>query len=786
MLAAARDEYAAESLRGRGGSDMVARYAGRMDGLVRQIADAAHLRCASAPWAICAIGGYGRRALCLHSDIDLLIVFDGRLSRSEEQFVNALLQPLWDLRLTIGHQIRELRELDDVDEGNPEFLLALVDARPVAGDERVFEAARARFPRTNDRHARGLLNSLLSLTRERHAAFNDTFYQLEPDIKEAPSGLRDIAAVRWIQELAGPDWNGSATVDGAQLEESEDFLLRIRSILHVECGRNKNVLSHTLQERVAEVLGFEGGSPQQRVESLMREYFRRARTVARALETARGLGRPAPRGFDAGAWIASYEMAGAGEQQWKLIRDLLRPRPGLYADLSEMHDSGLLTRIFPEFERIHCRVIRDFYHKYTVDEHTLLTLRNLESLLDTPNPSRQRFGGILRELHAPDLLSLALLFHDVGKWKDDDHAVESVRLAKTMLGRLKLPPEARDTVEFLIRNHLQMSRVAFRRDSEDPDVVRRFAALVGTEEHLKMLCLMTLVDVDAVGPGTLTPWKEELLWRLYVDTYNHLTLAYGDELIEKDQSGLAALQSGRPSDIGEAELSRFLEGLPRRYLALFDASVIYRHVRLARDIHPDEVHPFLEQKDANWELTVVATDKPYLFSNISGVLSYFGMDILRGQAMTTPDGLVLDVFEFTDREGFLRQNPSAASQICRLLDEVVAGTKDVTKLLRGRARNVLHRRSPRAAPMVHFDDEHSQKYTVIEIIADDAVGLLYRISRAISSHQCDVDLVLIATEGDVAIDVFHVTSRGAKLSKAEQASVKQSLEHELEQRHETH
>ncbi len=785
MLAAARDEYAAESLRGRGGREVVAHYADRMDGLVRHIAETSSTR-TTTPWAVCAIGGYGRRALCLHSDIDLLIVFDGRLSRSEEQFVNALLQPLWDLRLTIGHQIRELRELDEVDEGNPEFLLALMDARLVAGDGRVFDAARARFPRGDGPHARGLLDALLALTAERHASFNGTFYQLEPDIKEAPSGLRDIASVRWIRELAGDAWKDGSFVDRAQLEDSEDFLLRIRSILHVQYGSKNIVLRHAHQERVAEVLGFDGETPQQRVESLMREYFRRARTVARAVDAARGFGTPTQRGLDPAAWMQRFEDAGGGDEQWHLIRDVLRPRPGLYADLSELHDAGLLGRIFPEFDAIHCRVIRDFYHKYTVDEHTLLTLRNLESLLEAGTASRQRFGAILRELHAPELLSLALLFHDVGKWKDDDHAVESVRLAQTMLDRLQLPPEARETVEFLIRNHLQMSLVAFRRDSEDPDVVRRFAALVGTEEHLKMLCLMTLVDVEAVGPGTLTPWKEELLWRVYVDTYNHLTLAYADELIDKDQGGLPALQAGRPSDIGDEELSRFLEGLPRRYLALFEPSRIYRHVRLARDIHPDGVHPFLEQKDANWELTVVAADKPYLFSNISGVLASFGMDILRGQAMTTPHGLVVDVFEFTDAEGFLRQNATAPAQICRLLDEAAAGTKDVAKLLRGRARSALHRRSQHARPVVHFDNEHSQKYTVIEIVAEDAVGLLYRISRTISSHKCDVDLVLIATEGHVAIDVFHVTSRGARLSQAEQAALKHSLEDMLEHRHETH
>src|SRR5882762_8987313 len=138
-----------------------------------------------------------------------------------------------------------------------------------------------------------------------------------------------------------------------------------------------------------------------------------------------------------------------------------------------------------------------------------------------------------------------------------------------MLGRLQLPPASCATVEFLIQNHLQMSVAAFRRDTEDPEIVRQFAELVGTEEHLKMLCLLTLVDVEAVSPETMTPWREELLWRLYVDTYNHLTLGYGDERIERDQSDVSELVAGCPRDVSESEIRRFLEGLPRRYLQLF-------------------------------------------------------------------------------------------------------------------------------------------------------------------------------------------------------------------------
>jgi [protein-PII] uridylyltransferase len=327
-----------------------------------------------------------------------------------------------------------------------------------------------------------------------------------------------------------------------------------------------------------------------------------------------------------------------------------------------------------------------------------------------------------------------------------------------------------------------MSKVAFRRDTEEPDVIRQFASLFGTEEHLKMLFLLTLADVGAVSPETLTPWKEELLWRLFIDAYNQMTLAYGDEIIDRDQAVLASLQARRPDDISEADMARFLEGLPRRYLTLFTPENVYRHVRLSRDIRADDVHFFVEQKTEVWELTVVTRDKPFLFSNICGVLSYFGMDILRGHALTSLGGLVLDVFQFTDRELFFQLNPEARSRFDRCLEDVVGGRTDVTVLLRGKRRGVLLRRGPRRrAPRIHFDNEHSQRYTVLELIADDAPGLLHRISRVISTHGCDVDLVLISTEGQKAIDVFHITRGAAKLSEDDQQRLKADLERMLEE-----
>jgi [protein-PII] uridylyltransferase len=822
-FATARSELEADVRRGAGGRAALERYSDRIDAMLRQLfAEAGGAR---EKVVVLALGGYGRRHLCLHSDIDVLVLFGGRIGAEQEGFLRAFLNPLWDLGVIVGHQVRELDDFARLEADNPEFLLALLDARPVAGLRVLFDRFGAAF-HTADTHAH-ILRSLLELIDDRHARFNSTLYQLEPDVKDAPGALRDLMAARTIALLTDPVLLRRGPADPARVDQAEDFLLRVRSTLHLDAGRNQNTLSHEMQERTADLLGYPGAEPRQQVERLMSDYFRHARTVNRSLAWARK-GAPVPVGPNLGvsrdgirfldpiqaarnpaSWIGAFHAAieagvDVSEEALSCIQQhverfraddffpdardrnallsLLKPRTGLYDRLSEMHDCGLLGRVFPEFQAISWRVVRDFYHKYTVDEHTLLTIRNLERISTTEVSYRLRFRNLLGEIDRPELLVLALLLHDVGKWRDDDHALESVRLATEALERLDLDAGARETVLFLIRHHLSMSLVAFRRDTEDPDIVKEFAGFVGTEERLKMLCLLTLVDVEAVSPETLTPWKEELLWRLYVDTYNHLTQRYGDELIERNQAGLDDLLKQRPADLSVAEITRFLEGLPQRYLQLFPRDAIYRHVRLASDIHPDEVHASLERgEDAVWSLVVATLDKPFLFSNICGVLSSFGMNIIRGHALTNPNGLVLDVFQFTDDERYLELNRDAQDQVMHVLEDVVSGRADVAERLRPRERGVLHvKGAPRFPPVVRADNQASGRYTIVDIVASNALGLLYRISRVISRHGCDVDLVLIATEGERAIDVFHITKGGSKLTEAEQQALTSDLYRTLE------
>jgi [protein-PII] uridylyltransferase len=822
-LDAAREELSAGTARGQGGRIALERFSDHLDALIQDLfAEAPR---PSSDVAVLALGGYGRRHLCLHSDVDVLVLFDGPIRPAAQEFLRALLHPLWDLRLVVGHQVREVDDFRRLEIDNPTFLLALVDARLVAGKGTLLDRVASTLEAADAREQ--MLQSLWRLIDQRHAVFNDTLYQLEPDIKDAPGALRDVNALRTIARLTDPSLldRGPANLDC--LDQAEEFFLRIRSILHLQRQRNHNTLGHELQEASARILGYSGDKPRQQVERLMSDYFRHARAVSRALEWVRqtapipaginlvrshdgirfsdpeqararpqswlgvfrtALDSQSPVAYDTLSWIQQHVDRHAAEDFFPTASDrdallgFLKPRPGLYARLSEMHDCGLLGRMFPEFAAISSRVVRDFYHKYTVDEHTLLTIRNLERLVASPAPSRARFAGLLADLAAPELLVLALLFHDVGKWRDEDHASESVRMAQQMLERLELPSTSSELVEFLIRNHLQMSQRAFRRDTDDPEVVRQFAELVRIEEQLKMICLMTLVDVEAVSPDTMTPWREELLWRFYVDTYNHLTLGYGDELIDRSEAELSELLAGSPPSLAEQEIRRFVEGLPRRYLRLFSRDAVYQHVQLSRDIQPDHVHAALEQKGSAWEVTVVTLDKPFLFSNICGVLSSFGMDILRGYAMTNPNGLVLDSFMFTDRERFLQLNADGRDHVIRAMEDVVSGSLDVTARLRAREQSVLYRRSgvPRFTPVVHCDNRSSQRYTILDIIANNAVGLLHRISRVISRHGCDVDLVLIATEGEKAIDVFHITQGGTKLTEPAELELTTDLRRVLE------
>jgi [protein-PII] uridylyltransferase len=457
---------------------------------------------------------------------------------------------------------------------------------------------------------------------------------------------------------------------------------------------------------------------------------------------------------------------------------MMKDRNGIYDVLLAMHEVGLLGRIFPDFEEIRCRVIRDFFHKYTVDEHSLIAIRNIEQL-----PESHHFSVLLNELENPELLLLSLLFHDIGKSHRHDegnHVHPSTEGVKVILEKLQIPDEQAEKVVFVVKAHLEMSKIILRRDFSDPQVILQFADMVGNAENLRMLCLLTYADMKAVNSEVVTPWKEDLLWQLYVETYNQLTLGLADDQYSQQQeleSDIEAITRLLPPGTPSQNIRDFLDGFPRQYLRTTPKKQIADHFLLSRRLADRPMVMHMAKKDTVYDLLVMTADRPGLFSKITGVLSYFGMNIVRGQAFSNRHGTIFDLISFEDPDNYFEKNPTEVDQFTKVLTDVIRGTVELNTLLDRKFKSVVFKQKKGLAvpTAIHFDDEFSKRCTIMEIVAQDAFGLLYRVASVIASHGCNIEVALITTEGHRALDVFYITWQGKKVEPDLEGQLKSGI-----------
>ncbi len=467
-----------------------------------------------------------------------------------------------------------------------------------------------------------------------------------------------------------------------------------------------------------------------------------------------------------------------GAELWHYLQEIL-VAPHAAEALRTMHSLRLLTPLLPEFQAIDSLVIRDYSHRFTVDEHSFVTIENLHALRKSQSKWDQGYSELLDELEQPDLLYLALLLHDTGKGtKPENHIVGSLEIAEACLARLDLDPPDRETVLFLIANHLAMGS-ALRRDIFDPEAIRQIAERMGTPERLKMLCLLTYADIKAVNPEALTPWKAENLWQLYIGAANYLMRSVDERLHgNADDEVMNHLRTLSPA--AGVKLDSFLEGLPKRYLRTQSASDVIRHLDMAGRLNADPVQLDLTRGRHWYELTIVTLDRPFLFAKMAGALAAWGMNIVKAAAFSNRAGVVVDNFFFTDRFQTLELNLPEWERFKTSIHDVVMNKVDLERMLRDRLRSEKN-----AAPKVkvqtkvEIDDTCSAHSTLIEVIAQDQPGLLYRVSSQLSRQSCNIEIALIETEGQMAIDAFYLTSRGAKLDAGHQQRVRAALLAEL-------
>jgi len=495
---------------------------------------------------------------------------------------------------------------------------------------------------------------------------------------------------------------------------------------------------------------------------------------------------------------------------WRHIEEIL---VGPYAGsaLRAMHALGILELLIPEFHGIDALVIRDAYHRYTVDEHTFVlidTLHDLEAQPPlqanpaqprpnpTPNPTlpraqveaahpmaewASRFGQLLRDLQQPGLLYLVALLHDTGKGRSTrDHAQESVRMAENVLARLELDGYESNVVLRLIGCHLEMS-AALRRDIFDTDTVRAFASKVQTPEALRMLTLFTYADIQAVHPDALTSWKAENLWRLYLATSNYLDRNVDEERVGFRRENEQVLRVTAMLPTRRAEVEAFLEGLPARYLSTRTPEQVRSHFERSTRFAEDKVQIEFNFSPGVSEITLITPDRPLLFADMTGALAAWGMNILTADAFANRQGIVLDSFRFTDAFHTLEMNPSERDRFVESVHDVITGKVAVETLLHGK------RRGKRKPPMiatearVDFDDVASAHSTLVQVVAQDTPGLLRSLSLALAARECDIDVALVDTEGETAIDVFYVTKHQAKLGAEEEQELRAVLLQAIEE-----
>lgn len=534
--------------------------------------------------SLCAVGGYGRGQMQPYSDIDLLIVSERALPQPIKDKVSAFITLLWDIKLEIGQSVRTVKETVKLAKEDITIATNLVEARLLIGCERLFKKLNAKVNHQRIWSSKDFFFAKMEEQKNRHAKFNDTSYNLEPNIKENPGCLRDIQNIGWIAKKHFQEFDGLTLIghgyftelEHAELIECRSNLWQIRFALHLIAKRSENRLLFDYQPDVARLLGFGDGKPG--VEKLMKHLFRIVRRVSELnrmlllrftqetlgmkvkkcielnedfcvkdglisplrencfntpLNLLQFLGliaeHPFIEGLDADCIHqlrnARREFQSAYYHSIPECREYfvkLVSNPEFF-DLAwdVMHKHGILQSYIPEWDKIVGMMQFDLFHAYTVDEHTHRLVKHVRQYYNDPQ-SFPRCSRIISNLDNPQLIFIAAIFHDIAKGRGGDHSVLGEKDVRVFCEQHEISSSNTEIIAWLVKNHLLMSVIAQRRDIYDPEVIEDFAGIVKTQERLELLYALTLADIRATNHSLWNDWKASLLKELYLLTQKAL------------------------------------------------------------------------------------------------------------------------------------------------------------------------------------------------------------------------------------------------------------------------
>lgn len=781
--------------------------------------------------ACIAVGGYGRRELFPHSDIDLLFLYDTTDAEKAKQTAQSILYYLWDLGLTVGHAVRTAEEAVALAKDDHTIAASLLDRRFLCGNRALYETLDARTQsEIIGVNASSFVEAKLAERAERHKKQGNSRFFLEPNIKENKGGLRDLHNLHWLAcYVYGVRSVGELVKAGILSEKeyrdfsrAEHFLSCVRIYLHLLAGRADERLTFDMQLRIGELLGFRTSNYHKPVERFMKRYFQMAKMVgdltrlfcalleeehkrqprislSRLLERTRQIDdfeiqgqrlnfhdavdlarKPVlilqlfhiaqqhdvdihPRALQRvsrNLRLVNKELRTDDDANRLFLEMLLSPK-GPEVALRRMNEAGVLGRFVPEFGHVVGQMQYDMYHVYTVDEHTIRALGILHQVERGELKDELPLAtSIIHQIASRRALYLALLCHDIAKGTGGGHAEKGEKIVRRLAERFGLNALEAMTASWLVLEHTLPSDVAFKRDLSDLRTIANFVDKVQSPERLRLLILITVCDIRAVGPQIWNGWKGALLRELYQRAEEQM----GASHISRRTTEIARFREEMTEALkawSEEERERYFEmGFPSFWLSV----TIERHITLAGMLRQAWQDPrailFDHRVDhfrAITHLMLCLPSHHTLLTHIAGSVATVSGSILAAKIFVLRDGMAVALLDIQNRQNKAFDDQKQLDRFRRTLSDSLAGKLNLEQAVREqqqaykRKSNVME-----LPPEVFIDNRSSDKYTLVEVNGTDRIGFLYDVTCALTELNLTIATSHITTYGEKAVDVFYV------------------------------
>ncbi|RMD71145.1 MAG: [protein-PII] uridylyltransferase [Gammaproteobacteria bacterium] len=771
--------------------------------------------------ALVAVGGYGRGELHPASDIDLLILLADRHQDHDER-IQDYLAFLWDIKLDVGHSVRTLHQCLEAAELDITVTTNLMESRFLYGSLPLFRRLQKRIGPDRIWPSRRFFEAKLKEQEARHRHFGGTAYKLEPNIKEGPGGLRDIHMIGWVakRHLGAKslrdlvDFGFLTLQEYHILEQGEAFLWQIRCGLHHLSGRREDRLLFDYQKPLARCLGYHQEDLQAAVEAFMKDYYKTVKAISGLNEVLLQLFQeellyrnvPADviplnrrfrirKGFieatskdvfqrypfallELFLLLQQHEdIHGVRASTIRLIREHIHLidesfRNDIRAkslfmeimrqpkELPRMHRYGVLGAYIPSFEAITGLMQHDLFHIYTVDEHTLFTVRNLCRLSDPAYAEELPLAReVMQRIPKPELLYLAGLFHDIAKGRGGDHSELGAQEAMAFCLHHGLSSYDAHLVAWLVRHHLMLSITAQRQDISDPEVIHAFAEKVGDQTHLDYLFLLTVADIRATNPNLWNSWRASLTHELYLATRHALRRGLERPIAKEERiqgTKTQALHRLTEQGFSEEAIRALWERLDENYFLRHAPDEIAWHTQAILQ-SPDLPLVLMRDTHKGTALFIYTRDDDHLFALTTAILTNLGLNIVDARIMTTRDGFTLDTYILLDGEGKPLHHPQRIQEaLTALKHRLTPPYRFPTVSPRRPSRHIKHFPVP---TRIEFHRDPKRPVTLMELFASDRPGLLLSVGEAFARCHVRLKSARISTLGARTEDVFFLTDR---------------------------